>query len=362
MEKFCASRKRLRDVRLGARCLTGTACLFALLTTTFVGNAQPVPLKKDNNKAGILSIAYFTESANNSVNSLNSLLRKDSYRNKITTLNNPTNNELGFSLKNEILTALKPLLDKAKKTDHKKFHDVVENLLENPDDHGIGTVKKYLPAVGIFSTILSLVGNLVVSEKKVTKDDLNQFITRIQQYFAQYEKLNAINEQFSEQVHSLLEKIVQSKEDIRDFLVECICTVNRKLTKQALKDISVEALIQQYYDPQKLQDWLDTAKLKTEGYLYPPDAPTTVKLITSNIKKLQKEFESVYSENYTELKELISSLRSTIPNIDQEQLEKTNQEMERLYKDSRQADVINLNLALVDERMHNVCRVINGGR
>lgn len=361
MEKFCASRKPLWDVRLTANCLTATARVIALLTISFVVNAQPNGAKKDH-KAGILSIAYFAESANNSVNSLNSLLRKDSYRNKITTLNNPTNNELGFSLKNEILTALKPLLDKAKKTDNKKFREVVENLIDNPEENGLTSVKKYLPAVGIFSTILSLVGNLVITEKKVTKDDLNQFITRIQQYFSQYEKLNAINEQFSVQVHGLLEKIMQTKEDLRDFLVECICTVNKKITKQSLKDIGLEVLIQQHYDPQKLQGWLDTAKLKNENYLYPPDAPTTVKLLTSTIKRLQKEFESVYSENYTALKELISSLRSTIPNLDQEQLEKTNKEMESLYKDSRQADVINLNLALVDERMHNVCRIINGNR
>lgn len=361
MEKFCASRKHLRGYRLAVSYLKHTARIAALLTMPFVVDAQPLPLKKDN-KSGILSIAYYTESANNSVNSLNGLLRKDSYRNKITTLNNPTNNELGFSLKNEILTALQPLLDKAKKTDGKKFREVVENLMSNQDEAGFGSLKKYLPALGLFSTIISLVGNLVVTEKKVTKEDLNQFITRIQQYFSQYEKLNAINQQFSVQVHGLLEKITQTKEDLRDFLVECICTANKKITKQSLTDISVEALIQQYYDPQKLQSWLDTAKLKNENLLYPPDAPTTVKMLTSSIKKLQKEFENVYSENYNSLKELIYSLRITIPNLDQEQLEKTSNDIERLYHDSRQADVINLNLVQVDERMHNVCRIINGGR
>src|SRR5688572_32655682 len=96
-------------------------------------HATTSPLKKDY-KAALLSIDYFIESANNSVNSLNSLLKKDNYRNKITTLNNPTNNELGFSLKNEILAALKPLLDKAKKTDNKKFKEVIENFLSNPEE------------------------------------------------------------------------------------------------------------------------------------------------------------------------------------------------------------------------------------
>src|SRR5688572_16887930 len=186
MRRFCVSCKPLQDVRLTTDCLKRTAQVLFFFTITFVGHAQP-GAKKDN-KAGILSIAYYTESANNSVNSLNSLLRKDSYRNKITTLNNPTNNELGFSLKNEILTALKPLLDKAKRTDSKKFKDVIENFLSNPEENGIGSVKKYLPALGIFSTVLSLVGNLVIMEKTITQQDLNEFVNKIQQYFIQYEK------------------------------------------------------------------------------------------------------------------------------------------------------------------------------
>ncbi|HEY6063440.1 MAG TPA: hypothetical protein VIV35_07505, partial [Chitinophagaceae bacterium] len=106
--------------------------LISAITMSFVTTAQPSAGKKDY-KPGILAVAYFIESANNSVNSLTSLLKKDNYRNKITSLNNPVNNELGFSLKNEILAALKPILDKAKKTDGGKFRGVIENFLNNPE-------------------------------------------------------------------------------------------------------------------------------------------------------------------------------------------------------------------------------------
>src|SRR6185503_19538979 len=181
----------------------------ALLLDTQTIYAQP---PKKENKQNVLSIAYFIESANNSVNSLNGLLKKDNYRNKITSLNNPANNELGFSLKNEILNALKPLLAKAKRTDSKKFKEVIENFLSNPEENGIGSVKKNLPALGIFSTVLSLVGNLVVMEKTITQQDLNEFVTKIQQYFVQYEKLNAINEQFAQELQDLLEKSEEAKE------------------------------------------------------------------------------------------------------------------------------------------------------
>ena len=120
-----------------------------------------------------------------------------------------------------------------------------------------------------------------------------------------------------------------------------------------------EFLIQKYYDPQKLQAWLDTLKFKPEMVIFPPDAPTSIKMLTSEIKKLQKEFEKVYNDNYNALKELITSLKNTIPNLDQNQLDKTNAELNRLYTESRQADLINLNISQVDERMNTACGIIN---
>lgn len=338
-----------------------TAFLLSFTTMYFVTSAQPIAAKKDY-KPGILSVAYFIESANNSVNSLTSLLKKDKYRNKITTLNNPVNNELGFSLKNEILAALKPILDKVKKTDGGKFKDVIENFLSKPEENGIKSVKKYMPSLGIFSTVLSLVGNLVIVEKSITKEDLNKFMLKVEQYFYQYEKLNAINEQFGQQVQKLLEKCEETKEDLKDFLVECITTMNTTVTKQSLKEMPVEVLLQKYYDPQKVQVWLDTAHMKNEGSLYPPDAPTSVKLITSAIKRIQKEFETIYNENYREMKELITSLKNTITNLDQNQLNKTSAEIDQLYNESRKADVINLNITQVNERMTIVCNIINAGK
>jgi hypothetical protein len=361
MNKSPASCIKLREMRIANCHIIITYLLISLITMSFVTIAQPSAIKKDY-KPGILSVAYFIESANNSVNSLTSLLKKDNYRNKITTLNNPVNNELGFSLKNEILAALKPILDKVKKTDGGKFKEVIENFLTNPEENGIKSVKKYLPSLGILSTVLSLVGNLVIVEKSITREDLNKFIAKVQQYFYQYEKLNAINEQFAGMVQKMLDRSDEIKEDLREFLVECITTLNHTLTKPVLNDMTVESLLQKYYDPQKLQIWLDTTRVQQEGSLYPPDAPTSVKLITSGIKRIQKEFETIYKENYSEMKELIASLKIAIPGLDQNQLNKTSSEIDQLYNDSRQADGINLNITQVNERMNMVCSIINSGK
>jgi len=192
------------------------ALLIISVTLTLASAGQPPSAKKDY-KPGILSIAYFVESANNSVNSLNSLLKKDNYRNKITSLNNPVNNELGFSLKNEILAALKPLLDKVKKTDGGKFKDVIENFLNNPEDNGIKSVKKFMPSLGIFSTVMSLVGNLVIVEKSITKDDLNKFTAKIQQYFFQFRSFILLNAHFAVRFKNLFTKKGDLKQVLGNF-------------------------------------------------------------------------------------------------------------------------------------------------
>jgi hypothetical protein len=126
--------------------------------------------------------------------------------------------------------------------------------------------------------------------------------------------------------------------------------------------LNVELLIQRYYDPQKLLDWIDTATVRFDAIVYPPDAPTSAKLLTSSIKRLHKEYESLYNNNFTQLKELLASLKTTIPGIDEEQVDRTTAELQRLYNESKHADLINLNISQVEDRMNTLCRLIHTGK
>lgn len=134
-----------------------------------------------------LSTIDFLDACINSLNSFNSLLKKEAYRIKITSLNNPTSSDMGFNLENEVQTALRPLLEKAKSTNPQKFSSVVSSLLGSQSKTGLG---KSLSMVSpVFPTLLSLVCNLTVQEKKITREDLDSFITTTSKYFVQYEKL-----------------------------------------------------------------------------------------------------------------------------------------------------------------------------
>ena len=62
------------------------------------------------------------------------------------------------------------------------------------------------------------------------------------------------------------------------------------------------------------------------------------------------------------MNEIIASLKTNINNLDKTQLDKTNQEITSLYNDSKQADLINMNIRQVDEKMNTVCRIIDMGK
>jgi hypothetical protein len=306
----------------------------------------------------ITATSHYIESSTQSLNSLSSVLKKDNYRNKITTLNNPTSSELGFNLEMEIQAALKPLLSKAKKTNSNKFTDVIQSLVRNPQKAGgITNTSQLMPATSIFSSIISIVSNLTITEKNITHNDLDSFIQKIQKYFVQYESLNRINQSYGIEVQKLLLKVDDLKGDLKDFTIDCITALHPEITRATLKQIVLEKITTQYYDPQKLEAELDTLELPTAGI--PKDALTIVKLITSGIKKLQRDFDVLYTDNYNQIKNALAALKNNIQNIDQKQLAKTTQELAELYNESKQADLFSLNISQLDDRFNLLLKMLS---
>jgi hypothetical protein len=111
--------------------------------------------------------SVFLDAAMSNTNNLQSLISKESYRNKIVALNNPTSNELGFNLEMEIQNALKPLIAKTSKTNTSKLGQVVNSVMQ------IGQTSLGLfPAGNVFTSLVSIVGNSTVQEKKLKKKTL----------------------------------------------------------------------------------------------------------------------------------------------------------------------------------------------
>lgn len=298
------------------------------------------------------SAARLLDAALNSLNALNALIRKESYRNKISSFNNPTASGLGFSLDAEIQHAIRPLLNKTRNTNRDKFAQVVSSVVSSPAR--AGGFQPGMTSSAVFNTLVGLLRNLAVQEKKVTKEDLDSFVTLTGKYFRQYEKLNGANQKFDEYIKSLAGKAEDLQFDIRAYMTDLITVVHPGLPRATLKEKTLEELLLTYLDPVVIESVLskDAHEAKVAKRYFPADALKGAKEFSYDLQKLFNDYLKAYSENYEEITNILNSTKALGKSVNGKQVDQSLSELEQLYKESRQADILNLRLTTLFERLH----------
>jgi len=293
----------------------------------------------------------FTDAAINSISALNSLIKKENYRNKISNFNNPTSSDMGFNLQLEINIALKPLLEKARNVNPNKFTDIVGSLIGNQNKSNL--VKGLIPTVGIFSTLTSLVGNLVVTEKKITKSDLDTFVLNISKYFGQYEKLNQANQQFDIKIDKIDLRLQELQTDLKENIIDLIISYNSTLQRNSLKQKTTEELLLKYLDKYSI-DTLIEQQINNEinsNIVFPSDAIKSAKDITGTIQKIFAEYQKIYTNNFNDIKNILQETKQLGKNINIQAIDNSIAELQTLYTESKNADILNLRLSTLTERL-----------
>ena len=287
--------------------------------------------------------SLFIDAAVSSANNLQTLISKESYRNKITSLNNPASGELGINLEYEIQNSLRPLLEKTRKTDVKKFQQVIKSLLET----GKNTTSLF-PAGNIFTSILSVVGNVSINEKGIQKNDIDTFTRSIEKYFNQYEKLYQCNVNFKNQMQALKSKMQILQEDIKIQLQDIILSIYRNIKREQILKPSSEELLLKYLDRQPMSEQLEKNKGAT---IFPADAVKGCKEIANSIKRVYEEYAVIYSNNFQEISNIISNTAKVSASVDKSKTDKTLKEIEQLYTESKSIDEDNLRLKTLFDRL-----------
>jgi hypothetical protein len=302
------------------------------------------------------STSEFLDAAISSFNSFSSLIKKENYRNKITSFNNPTSSDMGFNLENEIQSSLKPLLAKAKSTNTEKFSQVVSSLFMAPSKTGVtATSKTVTSAINpLFSTLFSLVGTLTVQEKKITRDDLDSFINTTSKYFVQYEKLNQVNRVFDQNIDRLNTKLSELQFDLKEYMMDMLTILYPSIQRQQLKTLNTEDLLLKYLDKGKLEDALSRLETSGPSFQYPSDGIKSAKDISNTLQKLFNEYQKVYTENYQQIRTILLESKSLGKNINVNQVNASLKELEELYNESKNSDVLGLRLTTLFERLKSL--------
>jgi hypothetical protein len=301
-------------------------------------------LQSDVIKRQLLAASDFFDAAINSVSALNSLIKKENYRNRISSFNNPASSDLGFNLEAQIQSALKPLLAKAKTVNQGKFNQVINSLINNQAAASLGGMAG---STSLFNSIVSLVGNVTITEKRLTKSDLDTFIFNAGKYFLQFEKLQLANATFNQNIQKLDLRLAELQMDIRENLIDLILIIDPAQQRQVLKAKHLEELLLKYFD----RSVIETGIKRSSTVYYPGDGIKAAKDITATLEKIFLEYQSIYAGNYREIMNILAESRSLGKDINLKQVENSSREMEGLYNESKNADVMNLRINTLTERL-----------
>jgi hypothetical protein len=299
-----------------------------------------------------ITTSEFLDASINSLNFFVSLIKKENYRNKITSFNNPTSSEMGFNLENEIQTALKPLLAKAKITNIDKFSQVISSLVAIPSKT-TGTILSKSPALIInplFSTLLGIVGNLTITEKKITLSDLDSFITATSKYFIQYEKLNQANNLFDQNIDRLNTKLEELQYDLKGYMVDMISILYKNVVHNPLNTMSIEDMFLKYLDKYKVYEIIN---FNADGasFQYPSDGIKTAKDLANNLQKQFNEYQKAYLNNYQQIRNILLDSKLLGKSVNVLQIESSLKDLEELYNASKNSDVLALRFTTLFERL-----------
>jgi hypothetical protein len=293
------------------------------------------------------STLIFLDASISSINSFNSLIKKENYHNKITSFNNPTSSDLGFNLENEIQTALKPLLAKVKNTNTSKFSQVVSSLLGAQSQPSLmnAAITTMNPA---FTTLIGLVGTLTIQEKKLTRQDLDSFIAATSKYFMQYEKLNLANTLFDQNVDRIISKLAELQFDLKEYMVDMI-TILHQVQRDELNKQNVEDLFLNYLDTHKLEK----TPSRQDGKIlnYPSDGIKNAKDIAYTLQKLFNEYQKVFADNYEQIRSILLESKTLGKNINSRQVDASIKDLEELYNETMNADMLGLRMTTLFERL-----------
>lgn len=303
----------------------------------------------DGDKEQFLATTDLLDAAINSLNSLNSLVKKDSYRSKIASFNNPTSTEMGFSLELEIQTALKPLLQKARNTNTSKFSDIVSSLIGSPSR--IQFSNPAYSTSGVFSSIISLVGTLVVNERNVTRQDLDSFMLSVSKYFVLYERLKDANRGFDQNIGKFDLRVQDVQFDIRELIFDLVMILHPGTNRSDLKDKTLEGLYLTYLDTDMA---IGIFAKNASRFRYPADGIKTCKEIVYGIQKLFAEYQKIYSENYNEVKTILQTSKTLGQSVNTKRVDVSLGELQKLFSETREADVIILRLNTLNERLKSL--------
>ncbi|MEZ4883867.1 MAG: hypothetical protein R3E32_03935 [Chitinophagales bacterium] len=272
----------------------------------------------------VVETAAFIKTANVSLNTLVLSNALTDYLNKVSDLNNPTNEDLGFSITEKVIQMVEQDIFKNEKKvgDKKKgkFLGVVSSLINNPITQtftlGMSGVVTALTGVD------QMVTNAALEEDDVSVEDLEAFRLKLRQYVVHYQALSHSNTQFEHKLTGIKTRIEALQQLMANFVGERVSTLYDQGFAES--DLTLTQLIQKEFDVRDIQQHVEKLKvaytengelqyekiLADQRLFYPAYALNQTRFIFDEIDALSQEYVLALQEYQTNIEDVLTKAKT----------------------------------------------------
>ncbi|MDX2285930.1 MAG: hypothetical protein NW241_17310 [Bacteroidia bacterium] len=273
-----------------------------------------------NKREKIVATARFVRTAINSFDAIEAALAQSDYLNDVSQLNSPTNEDLGFSLNEEIVTLLDETIIKKNPRfndrNPEKFRMMVRSIIENPITT---TLTSSIPALSSIRAVVDLVSSVSVREQNVTVDDFSAFQQSLNKYIQHYEALAQASYDFNSNLDKLKVKTDALRTVLYNFTLERVQTLSPEAVPKdqtyVLADLvstyyadhlvggEVDRIIRGYQDA---KGSIDYQKALNDSRLnYPLYAVSQAQFIQQELESITNEYISNYQLYHQRLRQIL---------------------------------------------------------
>jgi len=280
----------------------------------------------ERNKTRILNSTDFIESAGTALNTLNLTNQIFGYTDQITALNNPDNEELGFSLTKRVDEIMEETIfkgrNKINKIKRDKFMGVVQNILDNPLT---GAITTNIPVVGAIKSIVDMVTNVSIEGDDVEIEDLTEMKKKLEFYVAHYQGLDDARKSFDAKISTIEVRTDALKLLLRNLVVDRIKSLYPEVDPARL-EMPLNKLTLNYYNYRQVQSEVNKIVAMEfvgprgtiayemaahEGRLIFPDyAVSQARFIMDEIESISTEYEAALNSYQSQIETVLNRSKS----------------------------------------------------
>lgn len=264
----------------------------------------------NKSKMSFINTASFMEKVDEALRDLNSAIANFSYSTTISKLNNPTNNELGFSLDKAVTEIVeKNILSKVKKKGFgDRFKAIIQGIIQNPliapvvnIAKGItGAITATVPAVSSITSVFNTVNSFAINEPAISPEALADFTKELQKFVQHYEALAKASQDLETSLSQLRLKMETVRKVAENFTQKSIVDVYTADGLPDLTKMELEEMVKKYFNYRSINDYIGNLEKNTTGaskynilskrLVYPSISRSQASFIMEELEKLHNEY------------------------------------------------------------------------